>query len=100
MGLFVDLMVYLLIDPVRITFMAFLLATALELKSRTAVGVTILIGAIVFAFLMPMVFRPIEPLGPFIMLGLVTNLLLLAIFYGFYALVLRRLAPGPEPTFD
>jgi len=29
-----------------------------------------------------------------------TPLLLLAIFYGFYALVLRRLAPGPEPTFD
>lgn len=89
MGLFIEL----LIDPARMTFMAFLLATALELKSRTAVGVTILIGAIVFAFLMPMVFRPIEPLGPFIMLGLVTNLLLLAIFYGFYALVLRRLAP-------
>ncbi|QOF72395.1 hypothetical protein IG197_04735 [Aminobacter sp. SR38] len=88
MGLFIEL----LIDPARITFMAFLLATALELKSRIAVGLTITLGAIVFAVLMPLVFRPTE--APGIALGLIANLLLLAIFYRFHTLVLRRLTPG------
>lgn len=87
MGLFIDL----LIDPARIAFMAFLLATALELKSRIAVGLTITLGAIVFAVLMPLV-RPTE--APGIALGLIANLFLLAIFYRFHTLVLRRLNPG------
>jgi len=88
MGLFIEL----LIDPARMTFMAFLLATALALRNRTAS--TISLGAIVFAVLMPLVFRPVEAPGKHIALGLIANLLLLAIFYRFYTLVLRRLNPG------
>ncbi|GAA2848553.1 hypothetical protein EDC40_101148 [Aminobacter aminovorans] len=88
MGLFIEL----LIDPARMTFMAFLLATALELKNRTAS--TICLGAIVFAVLMPLVFRPTEAPGKHIALGLIANLLLLAIFYRFHTLVLRRLDQG------
>jgi threonine/homoserine/homoserine lactone efflux protein len=86
-----DLFLANLIDPFRLVLLAALIATMLRTQANTGTWLPLAVGALFVAVLIPMTLQPVQtlPLWQVIAVGVVANVVLLAVGMGLLTLVQR-----------